>query len=29
LQLPRSHISHAAIGSVITSELNIIRSSVE
>ena len=29
LQLPRSHISHAAIGSVITPELTIIRSSVE
>jgi 7,8-dihydropterin-6-yl-methyl-4-(beta-D-ribofuranosyl)aminobenzene 5'-phosphate synthase len=29
LQLPRSHISHAAIGSVITPELTIVRSSVE
>jgi 7,8-dihydropterin-6-yl-methyl-4-(beta-D-ribofuranosyl)aminobenzene 5'-phosphate synthase len=29
LRLPRSHISHAAIGSVITPELTIIRSSVE
>ena len=29
LELPRSKISHAAIGSVITPELNIIRSSVE
>ncbi len=29
LQLPRSQISHAAIGSVITPELTIVRSSVE
>lgn len=29
LGLPRSHISHAAIGSVITPDLKIIRSSVE
>ena len=29
LKLPRSQISHAAIGSVITPELTIIRSSVE
>jgi metal-dependent hydrolase (beta-lactamase superfamily II) len=29
LQLPRSRISHAAIGSVITPELEIVRSSVE
>lgn len=29
LQLPRSQISHAAIGSVITPELKIVRSSVE
>ena len=29
LELPRSQISHAAIGSVITPELTIIRSSVE
>jgi 7,8-dihydropterin-6-yl-methyl-4-(beta-D-ribofuranosyl)aminobenzene 5'-phosphate synthase len=29
LNLPRSHISHAAIGSVITPDLAIIRSSVE
>ena len=29
LSLPRSHISHAAIGSVITPDLAIIRSSVE
>ena len=29
LELPRSQISHAAVGSVITPELTIIRSSVE
>ena len=29
LGLPRSHISHAAIGSVITEDLQIIRSSIE
>jgi len=29
LRLPRPHISHAAVGSVITPELKIIRSSVE
>ena len=29
LELPRSQISHAAIGSVITPELTIIRSSIE
>ena len=29
LELPRSQISHAAVGSVITTELTIIRSSVE
>ena len=29
LSLPRSHISHAAIGSVITHDLRLLRSSVE
>ena len=29
LRLPRSRISHAAVGSVITKDLNLIRSSVE
>ena len=29
LRLPRSRISHAAVGSVITKDLNLIRSSIE
>ncbi len=29
LRLQRSHISHAAVGSVITKDLNLIRSSIE
>jgi 7,8-dihydropterin-6-yl-methyl-4-(beta-D-ribofuranosyl)aminobenzene 5'-phosphate synthase len=29
LSLPRSHISHAAVGSVITEDLKFIRSSIE